>query len=95
MSSVTGLTSNLLECTPSVMNSSKWTQMRIQICKRGKHMTRMSEVEKLPARLNRPPFASALFLKFALPKKTRGKRGDERETKKRDSFAAHLGPPLR
>lgn len=33
MSSVTGLTSNLLECTPSVMNSSKWTQMRIQICK--------------------------------------------------------------
>lgn len=33
MSSVTGLTSNLLECTPSAMNSSKWTQMRIQICK--------------------------------------------------------------
>lgn len=36
MSSVTGLTSNLLECTPSVMNSSKWTQMRIQICRWGK-----------------------------------------------------------
>lgn len=33
MSSVTGLTSNLLECTPSVMNSSKWTQLRIRICK--------------------------------------------------------------
>lgn len=41
MSSVTGLTSNLLDCTPSVMNSSKWTQMRIQICKSRKKTSRV------------------------------------------------------